>query len=78
MIPKAKIEALENAPPKMVSNNPKIPCASPDNLDGSTPGSTTKEPSLNIIKNPIVLKILSLSSSMENIFFMVEKKRFIL
>jgi hypothetical protein len=72
------MEAFENAPPRIVSSKPNIPWASPDSFEGSTPGSTTNEPSLKIIRNPRVLKILSLSSSMENIFFMVEKKRFIL
>lgn len=72
------MDAFENAPPKMVSKRPNIPWASPDNLEGSTPGKTTKEPKRNIIKKPMVFNILSLSSSMEKIFFMVEKKRFIL
>ena len=71
MIPRAKIEALLNAPPRKVSSKPKMPPALCCNFDGSIPGSTTKEPNLKIIKKNTVLIILSLSSSIEKIFLIV-------
>ena len=67
------MDALLNAPPKKLFRYPKIPpeflCGS--NRFGSIPGSTINEPNLNMTKNPIVLRILTRRSSMENMFFMV-------
>ena len=77
MIPNPKIDALLNAPPRKVSINPKIPSWGPPNLDGSTPGSTMKEPNLKMIKNPIVFMILTRRSSIEKIFLTVEINFFI-
>ena len=48
MIPNAKIDAFEKAPPTNVSSKPSIPFsvldASAANLFGSIPGKTMKEP----------------------------------
>ena len=44
MIPKPKIDALLNAPPKKVSKSPKNPPTDPCSFDGSIPGITMKEP----------------------------------
>ena len=76
-MPSPKIEALLKAPPKNVSIKPKMPSAGPFNLDGSTPGSTIKEPNRKMIRNPIVFKILILKSSIEKMFLTVEINFFI-
>lgn len=79
MIPNAKIDALLKEPPKNVFNKSKIPpCAPAPKILGSTPGRTMKEPNLKMIRNPIVFRILTLRSSIEKIFRMVSKNRFIL
>ena len=57
-----------NAPPKKVSNKANIPLALSCNLEGSIPGNTTNEPNLKMIKNPTVVKIRDLNSSIEKIF----------
>jgi len=73
MMPKAKIDALLNAPPRKLFKYPRIPVEflSGSSKLGSMPGKTTNDPSLKIIKNPIVFRILILRSSMEKMFFMV-------
>ena len=71
MMPKPKMEALLKAPPKKVSNKPKMPSACPLNFDGSTPGKTTKEPKRKINSNNKVVKMRPRSSSMEKMFFNV-------
>ena len=76
-MPNPNTEAFRKAPPKKVSNKPKIPSACPVNFDESTPGRVTKDPSLKMIRNPKVFRILVLNSSMENIFFMVSMNFFI-
>jgi hypothetical protein len=73
MIPRAKIDALLKAPPRKLFRYPSIP---PELRDGSKrlafiPGRTIKDPSLKIIRNPIVFRILILRSSIEKIFFIV-------
>jgi hypothetical protein len=79
MIPNAKMDALLNEPPRNVFNKSKIPpCAPAPNKLASMPGSTMNEPNLKMIKNPIVFRILTLRSSIEKIFRIVSKKRFIL
>jgi hypothetical protein len=65
------MEALLNAPPRKVSIKPKIPSGAAPNLDASTPGSTMNDPNLKMMRNPMVLKILTLKSSIENIFLTV-------
>jgi hypothetical protein len=77
MIPNPKIDALLNAPPKKVSNNPKIPPALSINFDESIPGSVMNEPNLKTIRKPRVFKILVLSSSIEKMFAIVLKNLFI-
>lgn len=77
MIPKPKMEALLNAPPRKVSIKPKIPSGAAPNLEGSTPGRTMKEPNLKMIRKPIVFRILTLRSSIEKIFLTVEINFFI-
>ena len=81
MIPNAKIEALENAPPENIFNNPKIPsevcCLRASNESGFTPGNTTNDPNLYTKRNKSVLKIFVRSSSIEKMFFTVLKKFFI-
>jgi len=72
------MEALLKAPPKKVLSRPKIGLAASDtNLSGSTPGNTTHEPNLKMIKKPRVLRILTLRSSIEKMFLMVLKNFFI-
>lgn len=77
MIPSAKIDALLNAPPKNVSSKPKIPSEFIFKRLGSTPGRTIKEPSLKIAKKRRVLMILTLKSSMANMFRIVVTNFFI-
>jgi hypothetical protein len=73
IIPSANIDALLNAPPKNVLRYPKIPLVFllGSSKFGSMPGNTIKDPSLKITRNPIVLRILTLRSSIEKMFFMV-------
>ena len=75
MIPNAKMEALENAPPANESNIPRIPslafvfnCSNPF---GSTPGKTICEPTRYTSNNKRVYTILLRNSSMLQIFFRV-------
>ena len=42
------------------------------NLEGSIPGNTTNEPNLKMIKNPTVVRIRDLNSSIEKIFLITE------
>jgi hypothetical protein len=72
-MPNANIDALLNAPPRNVFRYPKIPLVFlvGSNKFGSIPGNTMKDPSLNMIRNPIVFRILTLRSSIEKMFFMV-------
>jgi hypothetical protein len=50
IIPNAKIEAFENAPPENILSspiNPELPCCCKfDNIPGSTPGNTINDPNL--------------------------------
>ena len=79
MIPNAKMDALLKEPPRNVFNKSKIPPVAPaPNKEASMPGSTMNEPNLKMIKNPIVFRILTLRSSMEKMFRIVSKKRFML
>jgi hypothetical protein len=75
MIPSAKIEALEKAPPTNASNNPSIPLLALLlrllNLLGSIPGSTMNDPNLYMKSNKIVNVILSRNSSILQMFFNV-------
>jgi hypothetical protein len=73
MMPSAKMDALLNAPPRKLFKYPNIPLEFllGSNKFGSIPGSTIKEPSLKMIKYPMVFRILTLRSSMEKMFFMV-------
>ena len=77
IMPSAKIEARVNDPPKKVLSRSKIPPEFPVSLFGSIPGNTMYEPNLKMTKKPIVLRILTRRSSIEKMFFMVVKKRFI-
>ena len=78
IIPRPKIEALLNAPPKNVSSNPKNPPTDLTNLSGSIPGNTINEPNRKMTKNPRVMRILSRSSTIDQIFLRVVKNFFIL
>ncbi len=71
------MDARLNEPPKKVLRRSKIPPWVPDNKFGFTPGSTIYDPKRKIIRNPIVLRIRTRRSSIEKMFFMVVKKRFI-
>jgi hypothetical protein len=74
MIPKAKMEALLNAPPEKASIKPRIPVLfwSPAViLVGSIPGSTMCEPRRYIAIIIRVKMILPLRSSMLQIFLSV-------
>ena len=77
MIPKPKMDALLNAPPRKVSINPKIPSGADPSLDASTPGRTINDPNLKMMRKPIVFTILTLKSSIEKIFLTVEINFFI-
>jgi hypothetical protein len=50
MIPNAKMDAFEKAPPENIFKRPRIPsedcCLRAPNAFGSTPGNTTNEPNL--------------------------------
>jgi hypothetical protein len=73
------MEARLKEPPKKVFNKSRIPpCALSPNNVGSIPGSAINDPNLKMIKNPIVFRILTLRSSIEKIFRIVSKKRFML
>lgn len=79
MIPKAKMDALLKEPPRNVFNKSNIPPWAPSSrISGLIPGKTIKDPSLKIIKKPMVFKILTRRSSIEKIFFMVVKNFFII
>jgi hypothetical protein len=73
MIPNAKIDALLNAPPRKLFKYPRIPPALRvgSSRFASIPGNTINDPSLKMIRNPMVLRILTRRSSIEKIFFMV-------
>jgi hypothetical protein len=73
MIPNAKIDALLNAPPRKLLRKPNIPPVFlfGSSRFGSIPGITIKDPSLKMIRKPIVFKILIRRSSIEKMFFMV-------
>ena len=81
MIPNAKIEALENAPPENMFNKAKRPslvCScNLDSIFGSIPGRTIYEPNLYIATNNIVMRIRFLRSSIFHIFFNVSIDRLI-
>ena len=75
MIPSAKMDALENAPPTKASNNPRTPLLALSerllNLLGSIPGKTINEPNLYMNSKRMVKVILLRNSSMLQIFFSV-------
>lgn len=75
MIPNAKMEAFEKAPPTKASNRPRTPLLALSdkllNLLGSIPGKTIKDPILYIKSNKMVKVILLRNSSMLQIFFNV-------
>ena len=75
MIPNAKIDALEKAPPENISNsasNPPLVCSCKAvNALGSIPGSTTYVPKRYIATNKRVVRIRFLRSSIFQIFLIV-------
>ena len=75
IIPNAKIEALEKAPPENMSNNasnPPLVCSCKAvNALGSIPGRTTYVPKRYIATNKRVVRIRFLRSSIFQIFFIV-------
>ena len=75
MIPNAKMEAFEKAPPTKAFSKPSIPpwvlAERLSNLFGSIPGNTINDPSLYMKSNNRVKTILFLNSSMLQIFLIV-------
>jgi hypothetical protein len=78
MMPKPKMDALLNAPPKKVSRRPSKPPVSPCNWEGSTPGNTMNDPNRKMRIYHKVLRIRVRRSSMEKMFFMVLMNFFML
>ena len=75
MIPNAKIDAWENAPPANVSIRPRIPpfefSIAPPMVSGLIPGNTMCAPTRYININASVKRILLRNSSILQIFFSV-------
>ena len=76
MIPRAKIDALENAPPENISSKdinppPSVCFERLSNVAVSTPGSTIYDPNLYTATKPIVIKIRVRKSSILHILDIV-------